>query len=144
MIQSFEYYERKGLVKSTKINPDIAKSLMEKAETRLNKIARNNLLDKESSINFEEIYEALRESSQSIMQLRGFKPYSHEVVIAFLKKHNVLPIEDINILDKYRILRNKSVYEAEEISLDKCKEALVFAKRIVPKVKAMFKTISKV
>ena len=38
----------------------------------------------------------------------------------------------------YRILRNKSVYQAEKISIDKCSEAIKFAKLILPEIKRKF------
>ena len=45
----------------------------------------------------------------------------------------------VNTFNKYRILRNKSVYEAVEISEDKCREAIDFARKFIPKIREKLK-----
>ena len=79
--------------------------------------------------------EAMREAAQSLMQMNGYKPYSHEALLAFLIKEKLLPEQHIKSLDRYRILRNKSVYEAYKVSGETLKEALEFAKICIPEVK---------
>ena len=69
------------------------------------------------------------------MQMNGYKPYSHEALLAFLIKEKLLPEQHIKSLDRYRILRNKSVYEAYKVSGETLKEALEFAKICIPEVK---------
>jgi len=143
MIQPFEYYEKSNLVEKTTSNVSLAKSLIEKSEIRLKRILKEKITETEASIVFEDIYESVREASQDLMQLAKYKPLSHEAVIAFLKKGKSLSEEKINILNNYRILRNKSVYQAEKISLDKCNGAIKFAKLILPEIKRKFEEISK-
>ncbi len=135
MILDFQYYVDTGMVRKTGRNPALAKSLMSKSELRLQRLMREKITEAESSIIFEEVYELMREAAQSLMQLKGYKPYSHEALISFLKKEELLSPEKINRLNKYRILRNKSVYEAKKISVDTTKNALEFAKQILPGIK---------
>jgi len=135
MTREFEYYLEKNLAKRSVINPSLAKSLMEKAELRLKLLNEDKITDEMASIMFEEAYEAVREASQSLMQVKGFKPYSHDALIAFLIKEKLMPEQFIKSFDRYRILRNKSVYEAQRVSIETCKEALQFAKRRIPEVK---------
>ena len=135
MIRDFEYYLEKNMVKRSVPNSSMAKSLIAKAELRLKRLKVNDIQDEMSSIIFEETYEALREASQSLMQIRGFKPYSHEALIAFLIKEQLMPESFTKNFDRYRILRNKSVYKAQKISVDTCKEALAFAKLHIPELK---------
>lgn len=134
MIMAFEYYVKKNLVKRTTPNSSIAKSLTKKAETRLNLISEKEIKDETASILFEEIYEALREAAQSLMQIKGFKPYSHEALISFLFKEKLINESFTKKLNSYRILRNKSVYEAHKVSTETCKEALEFAKEEIPRL----------
>ena len=75
MIKPFEYYLNENLVRKNIPNSSIAKALIEKSEIRLNRIGKNKITEEESSIVFEEIYECLRESSQALMELSGYKPY---------------------------------------------------------------------
>lgn len=143
MIQPFEYYEKNNLVERTTLNVSLAKSLIEKAELRLNRVLKEKITETEASLIFEDIYESIREASQSLMQLAKYKPLSHEAIIAFLIKNKYIPEEKINILNNYRILRNKSVYQAEKISIDKCNEAIKFAKLILPEIKRKFEGLYK-
>jgi len=138
MIKPFQYYINRNLVRKSIPNPSMAKSLLQKAEIRLKRIKKEKINEENSSIVFEDIYETLRESSQSLMETRGFKPYSHEALVSFLNEYKLLSEEKINIINNYRIIRNNSVYKAEKVSLQKCKEALDFSKKAIPEIKAKF------
>ncbi len=135
MIRDFNYYIKTNAVKRKSPNIALAKSLLEKANMRLNRIVSSQLTAEFASLILEDAYEAVREAAQSLMELQGFKPYSHEALIAFLKEKHLLDTKDINELNRYRILRNKSVYEAKEISLETGKEAIDFAKKSLPEIK---------
>ena len=135
MIKPFNFYIKEGLVRKSLLNPIIARELFRKGELRLSRISKSPPIEEESSIVFEDIYEALRESTQSLMELGGFKPYCHEALIAYLDEKKVFQTEEVNILNNYRILRNNSVYKAENVSIDKCKEALIFAHKLLPVIK---------
>ena len=138
MIYDFEYYVSKGVVRKTNANPALARSLVFKSEIRLKRVLREQITEAESSIIFEDIYEIMREAAQALMQVKGYKPYSHEALIAFLKKEKLMSNSKINRFNKYRILRNKSVYEAKKVSVDTSKEALEFAKELLPEIKKKF------
>ena len=135
IIKPFEYYIKENLVRKTIPNKSMAKALVQKSIIRLDRINKNKIEKEESSIVFEEIYESIRETAQALMELRGYKPYSYEALIAFLKEQNYLSEGIITTLDHYRILRNNSVYQAEKISLEKCQEAKEFANQVIPKLK---------
>ncbi len=135
MIKSFEYFIGESLVRKEIPNKSLAKDLVEKAEIRLSRVLKSEIEEREASIVFEDVYEIIREAAQAIMELKGYKPYSHEALIAFLKEGKYLPEREITVLNNYRVLRNKSVYRAEKISVEKCKEALDFAKATLPLIK---------
>ena len=143
MIKSFEYYEKERLVEKTIENPGLARSLLEKANIRLSRILKEEIEEGKASLIFEDAYESIREAIQALMQLEKYKPLSHEVLIAFLIKKEYLSQEEINLINNYRILRNKSVYQAEKISIDKCRESIKFAKEILPKIKRKFEELLK-
>ncbi len=134
MIKPFEYFIKENLVRSSVKNISMAKSLIEKAEVRFKRIDKSKIEEDEASIAFEEIYECLREASQSLMEISGYKPYSHEAVTSFLLERNLLSKEKVHTIDNYRVLRNNSVYKAEKISLQKCQEAKEFAKDTLPEL----------
>ena len=143
MIKPFEYYINEKLVRKSIPNISMAKSLLQKSEIRLKRAKNEKITEENSSILFEDIYEILRESSQSLMEIKGFKPYSHEALVSFLKDYKLVSDEDANIIDNYRVLRNNSVYKAEKVSLQKCEEALKFSGKMLPEIKSKFDEITK-
>ena len=142
MIKPFEYYINEQLVRKSIPNISMAKSLLQKSEIKLKRVKNEKINDENSSIVFEDIYEMLRESSQSLMEIKGFKPYSHEALVSFLKEYKLVSDEKANIIDNYRVLRNNSVYKAEKVSLQKCSEALEFSKTLLPEIKSKFEEIT--
>ncbi len=144
MIKPVEYYEKEKLVEKTELNIGLAKSLLEKAKIRLNRLLKEEINNEKAPLMFEDAYESIREAVQSLIQLTKYKPLSHEVLIAFLIKDKSLSQEKINILNNYRILRNKSVYQAEKISIEKCKESIKFAKETMPEIRKRFEELIKI
>ena len=86
MIEKFQYYLDENLARKEKVDKEEAKSLMNKAVQRLDYIKKQEISEFTSSFIFEDIYETLREASQSLMSLKGYKPYSHEALISFLRE----------------------------------------------------------
>ena len=142
MIREFEHYIREKAARKTIPNTAMAKSLLQKAETRMKRVSGESIEEENSSLIFEDIYESLREAAQSLMELKGYKPYSHEVVVSFLKEYKLLSEENTHVLDTYRTLRNNSVYRAEMVSVEKCKEAFSFAHRILPEIRQTFERMN--
>lgn len=142
MIKPFKYYVDECLVRTSTPNLGLARSLLKKSKIRFERIINKQVEKQESSIIFEDIYESLREATQALMEIKGYKPYSHEAIIAFLSEKKVLKPAEINVIDNYRILRNKSVYSAENISVSKCEEAVKFTKNILPKIIRKFEELS--
>ena len=134
----FQYYLDKNMVRKTAINPAIANSLIRKSSIRLQRIMRAEINDEESSIVFEDIYESIREAAQAFMQLKGYKPYSHEAVIAFLAEFYNFGEDEITTFNRYRILRNNCVYRAAKVSPHVCGEALEFLETFLPKIRREF------
>ncbi len=143
MIKPFTHYLNEHLVRKSTPNPSMAKSLLQKAEIRLTRLSNEKIEEQNASIFFEEIYETIREASQSLMELNGYKPYSHEALVSFLKENKLLSEEETNVIDTYRILRNNFVYKAEKVSMEKCTEALKFLKKVLPEITVVFTTIVK-
>jgi uncharacterized protein (UPF0332 family) len=144
MIKEFKYYIDNSMAK--KSSPDIgeAEALIAKAEGRLKFSIRTRKLDENTApYIFEDVYECLREAAQSLMSLKGYKPYSHEALISFLKEFFDFPDSDIASFDRYRIMRNKTVYRGEKVSLETCKAALAFLLEFLPKIKNKFESLSK-
>ncbi len=143
MIQKFQYYLDEHLARKVAVDCEEAKSLMHKATLRLDYIKKQEIKEDTSAFIFEDIYETLREAAQSLMSLEGYKPYSHEALISFLKEFYQFPEHEISSFDRYRILRNKTVYCAANVSPEVCKEALKFSETFLPKLKKAYEKCQK-
>lgn len=135
MILPFEHYIKEGKVQ--KQLPDINKehASMNKAERRIKFLQEIN--EENAEFVFEDIYEAIREAPQSLMALKGYKPISHEAVIAFIRDKAKIDYSTVSKFNSYRKLRNKSVYEAEKIYVIRTNESKIFAKKLINKLKSI-------
>ncbi len=141
-MMEFQYYLDNNLARKESPDRGEAEALMNKAEGRLNfSIKTREINENTATYIFEDIYECLREASQSLMSLKGYKPYSHEAVISFLREFFKFPESDIRTFDRYRILRNKAVYRGERISSETCTGALRFLLYFLPKIKNGYKKL---
>ncbi len=139
MIEKFQYYLDSGLVKKTSPNPDSAAALIGRAEARLAYVREQQIGRANAPFIFEDAYEVIREASQALMELKGYKPYSHEAQISFLREFCSFSDYLVSAFDRLRVLRNKCVYGAAQISPETCREALGFAASILPELKKRFK-----
>ena len=139
MMKEFNYYLNHNLARKSSLDVAQAKALIEKAEGRIKFSIKSRKIDDNTSFYiFEDIYECLREATQSLMFLAGYKPYSHEAIISFLEEFYNFEEFDMNLLNQYRILRDKIIYGGEKISVKRCKESLRFLNTFFPKIKKEF------
>ncbi len=141
MKNKFDNYLKQGKIKRKTPDPEEAKSLLEKAKSRLNYIKIKQIDDHTSSFILEDAYEAVRESAQSLMSIRGFKPYSHEATISFIKKFYSSDFKEQELykFDHFRRLRNDSIYKAVEIMKEDAYEVFRFAKDFVKRIESISK-----
>lgn len=139
MINSFDNYLKLGKVKKKTPDPEEAKALMNKAKDRLEYIKEKGINDKTAKFILEDAYETVREAAQALMSIGGFKPYSHEATISFIKEFYSLEFkdDDIHNFDRFRRLRNDSVYKAIIIKEEDAKASLLFAKHFIGKAKSI-------
>lgn len=132
MIERFRFYLDENLVRKASPSREMAAALMERAHARFEYVRGQNVSKDNATFVFEGAYEALREAVQALMELKGYKPYSHEAHISFLKEFHDFPEHALATFDRFRILRNKSVYGAAQISVETCKEAIGFLVSFLP------------
>jgi len=138
VLKNFNYYLETGDVKKQEPDLSEAKSLIEKAERRLNRVKSDKLSESNADLLFEDAYEVIRESAQSLMSLKGYKPYSHEATVAFVKEfHKEFTDYEVNNFDRFRKLRNNSIYKAVIIDIQDANEIITFAENFFKKIKNM-------
>ena len=142
IINSFGNYLKIG--KAKRKTPDIveAKALIEQSKDRLNYIQPKEINQKTAKFIFQDAYEATREAAQSLMSIKGFKPYSHEATISFIKdfySDNFSEV-DIHKFNYFRDLRNNSIYKAVKVTEKEATSSIIFAKRMIQKIDILLKS----
>jgi len=129
--------KKQGKAKKKTPDPEEAKSLFERARQRLGYTNDKTITDRTAPFVLEDAYEVMRESAQSLMSIQGFKPYSHEATVSFVKDYynKDFSEEEIRKFDKFRQLRNNSVYRAEPVTQNDAKECLKLSQVFVKKIK---------
>lgn len=142
MINSFNNYLSSGYVKKKTPDTEEAKALFEKANNRLEYVKSREVNVRTSQFVLEDAYESARESAQALMSIKGFKPYSHEATIAFIKEFYGYNFneEELHKFNRFRQLRNDSVYKAKSVTNEYAKASFLFAVDFINKVKVLLKT----
>ncbi len=81
----------------------------------------------------------MREAGQALMALRGYKPYSHVAIIAFLKEFFNLTGHELATFDRYRKIRHETMYGGLLITARECQQAIKFLQELFPKLESEFK-----
>lgn len=139
MINSFENYLKAGKAKKKTPDNEEAKSLLKKAENRLEYTKAKEINSKNSQFVLEDSYETAREAAQALMSVKGYKPYSHEATISFVRDFYSSDFnnEILHKFDRFRQIRNNSVYTAAPVSVEDAKDSITFATDIIAKVKSL-------
>jgi hypothetical protein len=79
------------------------------------------------------------------MSIHGYKPYSHETTIAFVKEYysEHFNEEDISLFDRFRKLRADSAYRAVPIASGDANAWLIFAEKVKKIVGQIFHVMKK-
>ena len=129
----FDDFVKEGSVR--KVSPDkmLAKSLVKIALLRVKNLEIMKMTDENSFSVVENCYEAIRELIDALMALKGFKSYSHEANIEFLRKFYLVNVgyANINKIDRYRRIRNDIKYEGLLTTKSEADEILKNTKFII-------------
>ena len=88
-----------------------------------------------------EVYDLIRELIEAKLSLEGYKSYSHEATIFFLKNFSFNDFE-INFLDNLRKVRNKIKYYGKEINTEEALKIIDFMNLILPKLRRLLKDVN--
>lgn len=109
-MKSFEEFIKTRDAKRTSPDVELAKSLIEETKVREEVAFEMQLNTKKARIIFELLYDSLREFIDALLALDGYKSYSHEAAIAYLKKFPEFSGFEISSLDSFRKIRIASKY----------------------------------
>ncbi len=128
-----EYYLRTGEVEKVSKDPRTARALIEKAEKRMKFVKSINITDDNASFVFEDIYTIIQECAQCLMMADGYTSKgSHEAAIAFIAdKYREFGEKLVADFDRYRKMRNDSIYRDNYVKASVAVEALGIAEEYI-------------
>lgn len=117
-IDSFEEYIERGKIRKESSDPSQARSLLKRSRSKFETMEKLGVSKGTATDYLENVYESCKMLIQSYMATEGFKPYSHEAVIAYAIDEIGLDMVNINTLNRYRKLRNDISYRGEIATKD--------------------------
>jgi hypothetical protein len=130
MMPSFDYFLQSNMARKMSGDPGMARSMLDRAAKRLEYL-KPQIIDKDSApFIFEQVYEVIRECGHCLMARDGYKPNnSHEAIIAYLADNyqDAFGEKLISDFNRFRVMRNDSVYNGENISPATTNKALSVA-----------------
>ena len=112
-IDEFKDYIERGKVRSKSSDPSQARSLLKRSASKFETMEKLGISEDTATDYLENVYESCKMLIQSLMAVEGFKPYSHEAVIAYAIDELDLDMVNSNTLNRYRKLRNDISYRGE-------------------------------
>ena len=119
-MREFKKYLKERKVKKVSPDKELANSLLNNIKQREKSTLKLDC-NEFSMFVFENFYDCLRELLDVVLVLEGYKSYSHEAVIVYLKKFNISE-EIILTLNRFRLRRNNSKYYGRTPTNEDAKE----------------------
>jgi len=113
---------RKGLIKPTRMNKELAKSLIEMSNIKETTVKTANINEVNISAYVSLAYDALRETLEALCILKGYKILSHICIGELLKE--ILENFDYEEFDRLRWIRNSINYYGEKVEFEQGKEII--------------------
>ena len=133
MVKDFEFFLAKGDVKKQSPNKNLALATFKDGLERI-EFAKQLLNKAKPKYVLENAYEAMREASDTVLYLKGFKSFSHEASIAYLAKENFKE-QDLTEFDRFRRMRNGIKYYGKDCDISDAEQAILLAGKIIAKIK---------
>ena len=138
-MKSFEDFLKSGDVREQDKNEILAEALIKSSEKSVKNIKRTKIDELNSENIVSDIYDIIRELIEAKLSLEGYKSYSHEATILFLKKFKEFSEQEIEFLDNLRKTRNGIKYYGKEATPKEAEKTLSFMNSILPKLKKLIK-----
>lgn len=113
---------KKGLIKKTKIDPELSKSLIEMSDIKEDTVNKADIDDVNISVYVSVAYDSLREILEALCIMQGYKVISH-ICIGKLLKESITQ-EDYQEFDRLRWIRNSINYYGEKVEFQQGREII--------------------
>ncbi len=128
-------------IKKVKENPEQAKALFQLAKRRLESIKKRRK-DEYPQFLIESYYETIKELISALLSIHGYKSYSHECLVVFIKEYypDFLDDSQLHFLDSMRKLRSDIQYRGQDVADDYLERNIATIEEII---QALFSVIEK-
>ena len=133
MVKDFEFFLTKGDVKKQSPDKNLAFAVFKDGLERI-EFTKQLLNKAKPKYVLENAYESMREASDAVLYLKGFKSFSHEASIAYLAKENFKE-QDLTEFDRFRRMRNGIKYYGKDCDISDAEQAILLAGKIIAKIK---------
>lgn len=133
---NFQEFIDKGTVRKASIDISLAKSLIIMSDNHIETVKPIQLTDKTASTIMSDYYEALREITEAMCALRGYKVYSHEAFTYFLKENGEDLVADK--FDRFRKIRNSIHYYGKQADKESVRSNKEEIEKIIDYLKGKF------
>ena len=140
-MKEFEDFLKSGDVRKQEKNEILAKALIKSSEKSLKNIRRTKIDELNAESVVSDIYDIIRELIEARLVFEGYKSYSHEATILFLKKFKEFDEYEIDFLDNLRKIRNSIKYYGKEATEENALNTLKFMDSVLPKLKKLVENV---
>lgn len=130
----FEYFLKTGDVKLRHVDTILVDALILDSDDRYRFLKTIALNDDNSRYIVENAYDVMRTLIEAKLALFGYKSYSHEATILFLKKFPQFKDSEILLLDNLRKIRHGIKYSARNTTVRDAEEVLRFTEEMKKKI----------
>lgn len=142
-MREFEDFIKTGEARIQEKNDTLASALVKSSEKGEKYVKRQKIDGENAEHIVADVYDLIRELIEARLSLEGYKSYSHEATILFLKKFSEINEEEIIFLDNLRKIRNGIKYYGKEATTEEAAKTLNFMNAILPKLKKLVKNVRK-
>lgn len=136
-MRTFEDFVKSGDIRKKEPDFNLANALKKSAEKNLIFVRKLEISDENAEQIINNCYDIMRELIEVNLASEGYKSYSHEAVIIYLKKFNNFNENEIDFLDDLRKTRNRIKYYGKESNKEEAQIVLNFMDKTLPKIKLL-------
>lgn len=136
-MRTFEDFIKSGEVKKQGKNEPLARALIKSSKKGYNYIKKTEINEESAEHIISDVYDVIRELIESKLNLDGYKSYSHEATILYLKKFKEFSESEIIFLDNLRKIRNGIKYYGKEANKESAVQVIRFLDSIISKLKKL-------
>ena len=135
----FEYFIKKGEVKKKEKDEILAFALIKSSEKGEKHIKKQELSEENAEYIVADASDMVRELIEAKLAIDGYKSYSHEATVSYLKKFHEISEQEVIFLDNLRKIRNGIKYYGKEATKEDAEKTIFLINQIILKLKKLVK-----